>query len=574
MIVFSKFFFTRTKSSPDPLFLASSKHNQSLTLLQEHHLQAAISASQAAAVGGNVAQIYIPTPDTAQSSIPHEQLYQLKFSQPATYIRFSSTVEDCCGCQYNMTEEDDAFLKELNEKLAQRRDASTQCSEDVFEEAMNFFEETSKSQQPYSSVGEAPPVLPWDDMQNAFDENIDEPARTFAKDIYEHWSSIRAKNGNAVIHPSLRIKLLETTNDADDNDPYVCFRRREVRQVRKTRGRDAQSVEKLRKLRKELEEARALVGLIRQREVTKRDQLAIDRQLFEQRRSLRQLKRNLPEQYKDGDEELLLNQKVSSMISHHSLKRESSDDTDLTQPQKKKPLEIMSAQRAPPAQLRLQTRLDGRGSETDLVTLAEVLERKGQEIDREIKMKMNQHTRWNENYNDSTREPLTPPLEAENFNFRPAMTEYLPTPPASIASEHSGDAAIADASSPHRKQDSTVAVKYTVPSYDVPARNQPAFRRRVGRGGRMMIDRRGMRLESKEDLDPVLVERFKFDQDEDDEDDASTYLTDPYDINNMRYRAAISGSFPHGQPQPVRRAQVEASASSQAQPNPPKNAPD
>ena len=278
-------------------------------------MQAAISASKAAAVGGNVAQIFIPTPDTAKSAIPYEQLYQLKFSQPATYIRFSSTVEDCCGCPYNMSDEDDKFLKEYNEKLAQRKDVSTQCSEDVFEEAMNFFEETSKSQQPYSSVGELPPVLTWEDMQNAFDESIDEPARSFAKDIYEYWSSQRAKSGNTALHPGLRIKLLETTNDADDNDPYVCFRRREVRQVRKTRGRDAQSVEKLRKLRKELEEARALVALVRQREVIKKEQLAVDRQLFEQRASLRQLKRNLPDQYKDGDEELLINQKVRNLSS-------------------------------------------------------------------------------------------------------------------------------------------------------------------------------------------------------------------------------------------------------------------
>ena len=216
-----------------------------------------------------------------------------------------------------MTEEDDNFLKEFNEKLVQRKDVSTQCSEDVFEEAMNFFEEISRSQQPYSSVGD-PPIIAWEDMQNAFDENIDEPARTFAKDIYEYWSSLRTKNSNTPVHPGLRIKLLETTNDADDNDPYVCFRRREVRQVRKTRGRDAQSVEKLRKLRKELEEARALVALVRQREVTKREQLAVDRELFEQRASLRQLKRNLPDQYKDGDEELLINQKVRRPASHPS----------------------------------------------------------------------------------------------------------------------------------------------------------------------------------------------------------------------------------------------------------------
>lgn len=52
------------------------------------------------------------------------------------------------------------------------------------------------------------------------------------------------------------------------------------------------------------------MGLIRQREITKREQLVIERQLFEQRTSLRQVKQNLPEQYKEGDEDILVNQKV------------------------------------------------------------------------------------------------------------------------------------------------------------------------------------------------------------------------------------------------------------------------
>ena len=288
-------------------------------MIQEHHLQAAISASHAAAVGGNVAQIYIPTPETAESAIPYAQLYQLRFAQPATYIRFSSTVEDCCGCSYNLVEEDDAFLRLFNEKLAdpkqQRGGVTIQCSEDQFEEVMSFFEETAKAKQPYSSVGDPPPVLSWEEMQEAFDEDFDEPARTFARDIYEHWQARRQKNANAALQPALRLKVVDGAADADDNDPYVCFRRRELRVPRKTRGRDAQSAEKLRKLRRELEEARQLVALVRQRELAKREQLAVDRQLFEQRIAMRKVKRTLPAPYGDGDEELLVNQKVRAAYS-------------------------------------------------------------------------------------------------------------------------------------------------------------------------------------------------------------------------------------------------------------------
>jgi len=91
--------------------------------------------------------------------------------------------------------------------------------------------------------------------------------------------------------------------------------------VRKTRGRDAQSVEKLRKLRRELEDARQLVSMIKQREICKREHLAIDRLLFEQRMSLRQVKRNLPEQYREGDEDILINQKVRNIFLFRGVRR-------------------------------------------------------------------------------------------------------------------------------------------------------------------------------------------------------------------------------------------------------------
>ncbi|KAI9881349.1 MAG: Enhancer of polycomb-like protein 1 [Pleopsidium flavum] len=471
----------------------------------EHHLQAAISASQAAAVGGKVAQIFIPTPDTIQSSIEYDRLYRLTFSQPATYIRFSSTVEDCSGCPYNLNDEDDAFLRSMN------KNASTQCSEDQFEEVMGFFEETVQAKQPFAAV-DHPPVLPWEEMENAFDDTIDEDARSFAKDVYEHWKGRRLKEGNKILMPGLKF---ETGADTDDGDPYVCFRRREVRQVRKTRGRDAQSAEKLRKLRKELEDARQLVAMVKQREMTRREMLAVDRQLFEQRAKVKEMKRALGIK---GDDEDLITQK----------------------PQKRKPLDATSSQRTSATQMRFPTRPDGRAAEANLVLLQDVLAEKENEIEREINQKITQHRKWNEGYLDLTRAPLTPNLEENaSLNFRTAVTEYLPTPPASVSSEHSGDA-VADVDSPNRGRDDSVTVRYASPTFDGPFRSQPSFRRRIGRGGRLMIDRRGMHLASKEGIDDNLLDRFKYDQD--DEDHEPAYLVDPYDVFSMRYRASIFGS--------------------------------
>jgi enhancer of polycomb-like protein len=297
-----------------------------LTARQEHHLQAAISASQAAAIGGTVAHIYIPTPETVQSAIQYDELYFLRYDEPATYIRFSSTVEDCCGCPYNLTEEDDLRLAAINE----RRNASTQCSENQFEELMYLFEETAKAKQPFAAV-DNPPVIPWEEMESAMDDAVGQSSLPFAQEAYDHWKSRRLANGNNALTPGLKLKLLESATDADDNDPYVCFRRREVRQIRKTRGRDAQSAEKLKKLRQELESARQILAFVRQRELLKRDQLAADQLIFEHRTNLRQSKRNLPDQYRDGDDDLLINQKVcvssrhfwTNALTRVSLKRKS-----------------------------------------------------------------------------------------------------------------------------------------------------------------------------------------------------------------------------------------------------------
>ena len=163
-------------------------------------MQAAINASQAAAIGGKVAQIYIPTPDTIKSSVHYDQLYSLTFSQPATYIRFSSTVEDCCGCPYDMIDEDVPFLESLNQK---QKNASTQCSETRFEEVMYFFEETAVTKQPYAAV-DSPPVLTFEEMEDAFDDTLEEATMSFAKDIYDHWKARRLKTGNKPLINNLK----------------------------------------------------------------------------------------------------------------------------------------------------------------------------------------------------------------------------------------------------------------------------------------------------------------------------------------------------------------------------------
>ncbi|KAK4696012.1 enhancer of polycomb-like protein, partial [Lecanoromycetidae sp. Uapishka_2] len=508
--------------------------------INEHHLQAALS-SQTAAIGGKVAQIYIPTPDAVQSSIDYEKLYPLTYSSPTGYIRFSSTVEDCAGCPYDMDEEDDAFLKLMNKK----RNASAQCSANQFEEVMHCFEETAQTQQPFAAV-DSPPVLSYDEIEASMDDYLDENARAFTKLVYEHWKTRRLEMGNKSLTISLKVcehqikpafltdfVKFEDGLATDDADPYVCFRRREVRQIRKTRGRDAHSAEKLKKLRKELEDAREMVAMIRQREISKREQMAIDRTLFEQRANLRQVKQNLPDQYKDGDEDLLINQKP-----------------------KKKPVDI--SQRLPNVQ-QLQRRPDGRVAEADLLLLSDLHADQERHLTEQINLKISQHQTWNEGWVDFTKAPLTPPLESSTRStFRTATTEYLPTPPASTSSEHSGDVTT-DFQAMNLSKLEAVAVRYASPAYDGSCHSQPSYRRRYGRGGRLFIDRRGMRTHSKSGLPSPVAERYKYD-DDDDEDGQPIYYVDPYDINTLNSRARILPSPPTQAQLHLRRAQMEAAS--------------
>ncbi|KJF59960.1 histone acetyltransferase complex component Epl1, variant [Coccidioides immitis RS] len=486
----------------------------------EYHLQAAINA---ASLGNASQKAHIPTPETVTSSLQYDKLYPPTFSQPATYIRFSSTVEDCCGCPYNMVEEDDIALKIMNQKA----DASTQCTEDQFEELMSFFEETAHTKQPFAAV-DNPPVIPYEEMEECFDGIDDENLKKFSKGVYEHWKLRRNKLGNCPLQPSLKF---ECGQDTDDSDPYVCFRRREVRQARKTRGRDAQSAEKLRRLRKELEDARQLVALVRQREIARKEQFTIDRQLFMQRAEVKEMKRKLG--ITDDDEDLI-NQKP-----------------------KKKPTEVATTARPTIPQLRTPARPAGQPVD-ELRLLEDVQADKENEISRDIKQNVVKHAKWNEGYVDMTRAPLTPKPPQQTFDgsdFRPAITEYLPTPPTSESSD-----AMQDVSREGPDDKFAVIHKTTDTTDDQSRRGMPCFRRRIGRGGRTMIDRRNLPFRSRNDIDPLQLDRFKYDQDDDEVD--PVYERDEFNTQIMQHRAYLHAKSSRDQ---AIQAQLQAQAQAAAQ---------
>jgi len=269
-----------------------------LPFKQEFHLQEVLQGT------GVAADKEIPVPPPEESSLNYDELYPQQCSKTCTYIRFSQTVEECIGCMYDMTEEDEEFLKSYNLKRA----PSAQLSDDDFEKIMEVFEDTAYIRAPFAAVDQT--IVSYDEMLHGLHELDKSKVMPYAKDIYEHWKARRQAVNNRPLHATLKFELHQ---ESDDMDPYVCFRRREVRQTRKTRARDVQSAEKLKRLRRELEDGRQLVLASHNRELLKAEMLKIDRAIFEQRSQLKEHKIRLGIKTDDED---LINQKVSSTQPH------------------------------------------------------------------------------------------------------------------------------------------------------------------------------------------------------------------------------------------------------------------
>lgn len=506
-----------------PLSLVQRYHRLSCTDLftdfpQEHHLQAVIHASAAAAkglAGGKIAQLFIPTPDAVKSDVPYDSLYPRgAFAQPATYIRFSSTVEECTGISYCMDERDDEMLRSINEQAAEAREKTSPCGEDQFELVMNAFEETSLARQPFANV-DGTPVLAFEELEAAFDDNIDEVARAYASEIYNWWKERKIERGHGSIMPRPKTLNMDRAQEYDDSDPYVCFRRREVRLARKTRGRDAQIIEKLKRLRRELEEGRQLLHWVKNREEGRKEDLRLSRQIYDQRAAVREMKRTL--NITDDDEELLINQRTP----------------------KRKPAEIAQQIRQAPQTLRRQDSVMTL-PDFDVVNYRDKLELREKETMAIIQRKLKEYEAMNTQFMDRTQDFLqgvwAPQDEFEDEPMSqwvsvqvkdvPHFPQQQPTPPASVVDESSNDE--------DRVKNETIIRWATPPDSQPSSPERRVFvRQRRGRGGRLMLDRRILRGRQQMMYDSKTAELFKYDHESGDEDDDDGH--DHLDVTNVKW---------------------------------------
>ncbi|ORX46532.1 hypothetical protein DM01DRAFT_1149873 [Hesseltinella vesiculosa] len=382
---------------------------------EEHDLQAAISAAQAAVTTGAKVETYIPTPDASNriDNKLYTQLYKKKYKEPSTLIRFSSTVEESTGCPYVMDEEDDQFLKSTAMAL----------SEDDFEKLMWEFESIATHQFPHLHVDQSP-IPEFEDFLMLVPESSIIHKWTVASQLFEHWRGRRSRRAMKCIIPTLAYEDISK----HEIDPYVCFRRRETKPVRKTRRSDQQSLERLRKLRSEMETARNLLEMVLRREKLRKEGLLMEHTVFEKTCRIRDQQRALGIKEDEELTQMLLSKKKRKItlpdssagttikIPLHRLKRDAFDKLEKS-----------------PLQLQIES---------------ELAKRRERDAD----------------YEDITENPYQPfPRSIPNMFFQPLPSTSSPSP-------------------------------------------KLRFRRRMGRGGRMFIDRTGH-------LPPSPHTKFAFDGD-------------------------------------------------------------
>ena len=449
-----------------------------------------------------------------------------------------------------MNDDDVAFLKKLNSRYAtssprKRRSAGSHpdadgrtCTEEWFEQIVTSFEETSATRQPFASV-DHPPVLSFEELATAFDDDddvVEEGARAFAREIYDYWKSRRSDRRDQRLMAQLKTPRIDGSGgqDANDNDPFVCFRRREFRQARKTRGRDAQVIDKLKRLRRELEDGRYLLHQVRERENGRRTDLQLSREIYEGRYKLRRVK--YESKITDDDEQLLVQQKPREAL--------------VPRPNQGPP----SMPRGPSG-----TKLVLRAPEeaSDMVDLQLKLAERLRDVNAQIQNSVAAHDRWNRHFVDNTESALfgavTPAdmflPEAERSSARgrgfvgvkieeKEVPRQQPTPPESMNDSQSERSAGGDID--HRLQspiENEQNVQWANLSEYASFKNTGRFRRRTGRGGRVMIDRHNFRLRSHRDVD----DRFRFDQDSGDEDSSPSPDLDSTECMALRVQWASGG---------------------------------
>ncbi|KAF8587580.1 hypothetical protein K439DRAFT_810742 [Ramaria rubella] len=360
----------------------------------EHHLQAALFASSQRTLSttqykpettSTDPNAFIPTPDAAGLVTEYNDLYPDKrYRDPATHLRFSDSLDEACtgglsgSFTYFLDERDAEWLAQHNgaakgegtstggnvtavngiangqnsslrgvSRLPHGRsgkakgkepehsqpptslDSTLVIEEDQFELVMGLFEKyTDEVVSPYLHLASDPDHFPsFDNYYNflatplppstfaSFEvpSNLPPPEQMvkLAKAIYPWWKDRRMERNGHRIVPQLHVLIIEAQEKEDKTggSPYTCFRKRDVKPMRKTRTNNVMHTEKLTRLRTELQNSLELAQLVLQRERLKREAASIAVDIWHNRESLaeymKQLSTAAPGSVPPTDESLL-----------------------------------------------------------------------------------------------------------------------------------------------------------------------------------------------------------------------------------------------------------------------------
>ncbi|XP_041460360.1 enhancer of polycomb homolog 1-like [Lytechinus variegatus] len=220
----------------------------------EHHLQRAISAQQ---VYGSANHLVIPTPEVLSNQELYENLYDASCKQNRQYIHVQPLSMEQDIPDYDMDSGDERWLSE-EAKLF------TDITPLKFEIMMDRLEKGSG--QRVMNLKDAKALLKEDD--------------DLIIAVYDYWLNKRVRVGHALI-PEVK---QEKRDGSTSNNPYVAFRRRtEKMQTRKNRKNDEVSYEKMLKLKRDLSKAVTLLEMVKRREKSKRENLHLTIEIFEKR---------------------------------------------------------------------------------------------------------------------------------------------------------------------------------------------------------------------------------------------------------------------------------------------------
>ncbi|XP_060533052.1 enhancer of polycomb homolog 1 [Cylas formicarius] len=213
----------------------------------EHHLQRAICAG-----------LIIPTPEVTDVPLKdfYDRVYPSNYKMPRQLIHMQPFTMEQDIPDYDMDSDDERWLQTQAPKL--------DLSPAKFEEMMDRLEKSSG--QTVISLNEAKALLKEDD--------------DLIIAVFDYWLNKRLKTKHPLI---LSVRNEHRVGTAPSN-PYLAFRRRtEKMQTRKNRKNDEVSYEKMLKLRRDLYRAVTLLELVKRREKIKREYVHLTVEVFEKR---------------------------------------------------------------------------------------------------------------------------------------------------------------------------------------------------------------------------------------------------------------------------------------------------